>query len=57
VEITDEAVVRLAAIYATTERREEWKEKIDKYLGEGAGSQVLEALDGILNGEPREPSE
>ena len=57
VEITDEAVVRLAAIYATTERREEWKEKIDKYLGEGAGSQVLDALDGILNGEPREPSE
>jgi hypothetical protein len=57
VEITDEAVVRLAAIYATTERREEWEEKIDKYLGEGAGSQVLEALDGILSGEPREPRE
>ena len=57
VEITDEAVIRLAAIYATTERREEWEEKIDKYLGEGAGSQVLEALDGILSGEPREPRE
>ena len=56
-EITDEAVVRLAAIYATTERRAEWEEKIDKYLGEGAGSQVLKALDGILNAEPREPSE
>jgi len=57
VEITDEAVVRLAAIYATTERREEWEGKIDKYLGEGSGSQVLEALDGILSGEPREPSQ
>jgi hypothetical protein len=57
VEITDEAVIRLAAIYATTERRVEWEEKIDKYLGEGAGGQVLEALDGILSGEPREPSE
>jgi hypothetical protein len=57
VEITDEAVIRLAAIYATTERREEWEEKIDKYLGVGAGSQVLEALDGILSGEPQEPSQ
>lgn len=57
VEITDEAVVRLAAIYATTERREEWAEKIDKYLGEGAGRQVMEALDGILNAEPREARE
>ena len=57
VEITDEAVIRLAAIYATTERRVEWEEKIDKYLGEGSGSQVLEALDGILSGEPREPRE
>jgi hypothetical protein len=42
VKITDEAVVRLAAIYATGERREEWEEKIDKYLGKGAGSQVLD---------------
>jgi hypothetical protein len=57
VEITDEAVVRLAAIYATAERREQWQEKIDKYLGEGAGSQVLEALDGILSGEPGESRE
>ena len=57
VEITDEAVVRLAAIYATTERREEWEEKIDKYLGEGAGGQVLQALDGILSTEPRESRE
>jgi hypothetical protein len=57
VEITEEAVFRLAAIYATTERREEWREKIDQYLGEGAGSQVLEALDGILSGEPGESRE
>jgi hypothetical protein len=57
VEITDEAVIRLAAIYATTERREEWEEKIDKYLGEGAGSQVLQALDGMLSAEPRESRE
>jgi len=57
VKITDEAVVRMAAIYATSERREEWEEKIDKYLGEGSGSQVLQSLDEILKGEPREPRE
>jgi hypothetical protein len=57
VKITDEAVVRLAAIYATGERREEWEGKIDKYLGKGAGSQVLDSLDEILKGEPREPRE
>ena len=57
VEITDEGVVHLAAIYATTERREEWSEKIDKYLGEGAGSQVMDALDQLLEGKTREPSE
>jgi len=57
VELTEEAVLRLAAVYATSERRDEWKEKIDKYLGEGSGSQVLDTLDGILSGEPREPSQ
>jgi hypothetical protein len=57
VEITDEAVLRLTAIYATTERRQDWEEKIDEYLGEGAGTEVLRALDGILSGETREPSE
>jgi len=57
VKLTDEGVVRLAAIYATAERREEWSEKIDEYLGEGAGSQVMDALDQLLEGESREPSQ
>jgi hypothetical protein len=56
VEITDEAVIRFAALYATYERREEWEGKIDEYLGQGEGRKVLDALDGILSGERREPS-
>jgi hypothetical protein len=55
VEITDEAVVRFAALYATHRRREKWERKIDERLGEGAGRQVLDTLDEILSGEPREP--
>jgi hypothetical protein len=55
VEITDEAVVRFAALYATERRREKWEREIDERLGEGSGRQVLDALDQILSGESREP--
>ena len=55
VEITDEAVLRFAALYATERHREKWEREIDERLGEGAGSQVIDVLDGILRGEPREP--
>jgi hypothetical protein len=57
VEITDEAVIRFAALYATHERRGEWQDKIDEYLGEGEGAKVLDALDGLLSGQPREKSQ
>ena len=55
VEITDEAVLRFAALYATERHREKWEREIDERLGEGAGSQVIDALDEILRGKPREP--
>jgi hypothetical protein len=55
VEITDEAVIRFAALYATERRREKWERKIDERLGEGSGREVLDALDEILSGERREP--
>ena len=56
VEITDEAVLRFAALYATERHREKLEREIDERLGEGAGSQVIDVLDGILRGEPRESS-
>jgi hypothetical protein len=56
VEITDEAVLRFAALYATERHREKWEREIDERLGEGAGSRVIDVLDGILRGEPRESS-
>lgn len=54
VEITDEAVIRFAALYATERRREKWERKIDERLGEGSGREVLDALDEILSGERRQ---
>ncbi len=57
VEVTDDAVFRFAALYATHERREEWEGKIDEYLGKGEGAKVLDALDGLLSGQPREKSQ
>jgi hypothetical protein len=54
VELTDEAVIRFAALYATERRREKWERKIDERLGEGSGREVLDVLDQILSGESRE---
>jgi hypothetical protein len=49
VELTAEAVARLAASWATEEQREDLEEKIDEALGsEGAGRQVFDALEGVL---------
>jgi len=55
VEITDEAVIRFAALYATQRRRDKWERKIDERLGEGSGREVLDALEQILSGESAEP--
>jgi hypothetical protein len=49
VELTREAVVALAA----SPRRTELEEKIDERLGEGAGRDVLDALEGLLGGRKR----
>jgi hypothetical protein len=57
VEITDEAVIRFAALYATERRRNKWESKIDERLGEGSGRQVLDALDEILSERSQEPRE
>ena len=54
VELTEEAVIRFAALYATERRREKWERKIDERLGEGSGREVLDVLDQILSGEGRE---
>jgi hypothetical protein len=55
VKITEEAALRFAALYATERRREKWEREIDDRLGEGAGSQVIDLLDGILRGKTQEP--
>lgn len=39
-----EAIRMIAGAYATDRRREKWESKIDKYLGEGAGRELLDAL-------------
>lgn len=47
----DDAVFRLGSAYIRDERRRnKWEGKIDEQLGEGAGKEVLDALDQILRG-------
>lgn len=51
VELTQEALRGFAAAYtADSRRREKWEEEIDERLGEGAGREVLRALDDVLRG-------
>lgn len=50
VALTREAAVGLAAAYALGERRTQVEEKIDERLGEGAGKEVLDVLEGLLGG-------
>jgi hypothetical protein len=52
--IDSEDALGFAALYATDRRRAKWERKLDERLGEGAGREVLDALDQILSGqEPR----
>jgi AsmA protein len=48
VELTREAVVALAGSYVLDRRRESLERKLDERLGEGAGRQTIDALEGIL---------
>jgi hypothetical protein len=53
VALSSEAVLTFASIYAADpRRREKWERKLDERLGEGAGRQVLDALDEVLGGKP-----
>jgi hypothetical protein len=54
VELTDEAVLHFAGAYATGERRDKLERKIDERLGEGAGREAMDILDGLLKGKPQE---
>jgi hypothetical protein len=54
VQLTPEAIQMIAGAYATERRREKWESKIDKYLGEGSGRELLDAL---LSGPSEEPTE
>ncbi|UCE85268.1 MAG: DUF748 domain-containing protein [Deltaproteobacteria bacterium] len=53
IELSREAVVAFAASYSLGQRRDKTREKIDEYLGEGAGEEVLDALEGIFGGGKR----
>ncbi|MGI9430946.1 MAG: AsmA-like C-terminal region-containing protein [Myxococcota bacterium] len=44
VRLTPEAIRMIAGAYVTDRRREKWESKIDKYLGEGSGRELLDAL-------------
>jgi uncharacterized protein YhdP len=51
VALSSEAVLTFASIYAADpRRREKWERKLDERLGEGAGREVLDALDEVLGG-------
>jgi hypothetical protein len=54
VRLTPEAIRMIAGAYATDRRREKWESKIDKYLGEGSGRELLDAL---LSGPSEEATE
>jgi hypothetical protein len=51
VDLSRDAVVAFAASYTIEERRAKTTEKIDEYLGEGAGDEVLDALEGLFGGD------
>lgn len=48
--LSREAVAMLASLYANERRREKWERKLDERLGEGAGRQMLDLLDQVLQG-------
>ncbi|MDH3687181.1 MAG: AsmA-like C-terminal region-containing protein, partial [Myxococcales bacterium] len=51
VRLTPEAIRMIAGAYVTDRRREKWESKIDKYLGEGSGRELLDALLSTPSGE------
>jgi hypothetical protein len=53
VDLSPDAVASLATSYAVGRRRESVERKIDEKLGEGAGREVLDTLDGLLRGGAR----
>jgi hypothetical protein len=50
VDLSREVVLNFAATYAASKHRTEIEQKIDERLGEGAGREVLDTLQGILGG-------
>jgi AsmA protein len=57
VDLSRDAVLRLAASYAASGRLEKLERKIDERLGEGAGREVMETLEGIFGGKRKKPSD
>jgi len=57
VRLTPEAIRMIAGAYVTDRRREKWESKIDKYLGEGSGRELLDALLSQPSGEGEPSSE
>lgn len=53
VDLSREAVVALASSYALESRRGRLEQKIDERLGEGAGRELLDTLEGVLGGKRR----
>lgn len=55
--IAPEVALQFAAsYYVDRERREKIEQKIDEKLGGGAGKQVIDLLDSLLGGRPKEPT-
>ncbi len=50
IDLSPEAVVAFASSFAVSRRREKVERKIDERLGEGAGREILDTLEGILGG-------
>jgi hypothetical protein len=55
VQLTSEAIRMIAGAYATERRRAKWESKIDEYLGEGSGRELLDAL--LSGGSQKETDE
>jgi hypothetical protein len=55
--IAPEVALQFAAsYYVDRERREKIQRKLDEKLGDGAGKQVIDLLDSVLGGRPKEPT-
>jgi hypothetical protein len=55
--IAPEVALQFAAsYYVGSERREKLERKINEKLGGDAGKQVIDLLDSVLGGRPKEPT-